>query len=158
MFSTDFGLDTEVWTIKLYKKSTYSTHANGEGVYLFDVTFRDFCWDSVLTPAVFSSTTLSVDLNFPFDFPFTAMEDTSQGLACGGYTYELEYMSGGPLDGSSPDLSPFSISVTPSLAGTITDFTWIGTHPMRIKCTNGQADTSPTARGVGGFFNSVYSA
>ena len=63
---------------------------NGEGVYLFDITFRDFCWDSVLTPAVFSSAVYSVDLNLAFDFPFTAMEDTTEGLACGGYTYELE--------------------------------------------------------------------
>ena len=31
--SSDYALDTEVWTIKLYKKSTYSVSANGEGVF-----------------------------------------------------------------------------------------------------------------------------
>jgi len=33
LLSTDYALDGEVWTIKLYKKSTYSTDANAEGVY-----------------------------------------------------------------------------------------------------------------------------
>jgi len=54
LLSTDYDLDGEIWTIKLYKKSTYSTHANSEGIYNFVVAFRDICWDSVLTPAVFS--------------------------------------------------------------------------------------------------------
>ena len=55
LFSDDYALDGEVWTIKLYKTSTYSTHANAEGAYQFVVTLRDICWDSVLTPAVFGS-------------------------------------------------------------------------------------------------------
>ena len=40
--------------------------------------------------------------------PFTDMIDSSQGIACGGYTYQLEYMSSGPLlsgGGAAPDLS-----------------------------------------------------
>ena len=54
LLATDYALDGEAWTIKLYKKSTYSTHANAEGVYEFTVTFRDICWDSVLTAATFT--------------------------------------------------------------------------------------------------------
>jgi len=59
LLSTDYALDGEVWTIKLYKKSTYSTHAKAEGIYQFDITFRDFCWDSVLTAATFEKLTFT---------------------------------------------------------------------------------------------------
>ena len=62
LLSTDYALDGEVWTVKLYKKSTYSTHINSEGIYQFDVTFRDICWDSVLTPANFGSSTYTWNL------------------------------------------------------------------------------------------------
>ena len=88
---------------------------------------------------------------------FNNMVDTSQGTACGGYTYELEYMSTGPLyKGSAPDLSLYSITADPAIKGTISTKEWVGTHPMRLKCTNGVYDTLSTARGINGFFNSVY--
>ena len=52
-YTEDFTLDTQVWTIRLYKRSTYSLSPNQDGVYLFDITFLDICWDAVLIPATF---------------------------------------------------------------------------------------------------------
>ena len=160
LLSTDYALDGEVWTVKLYQKSTYSTHANAEGVYQFDITFRDICWDSVLTAAVFDSATYNFERMVAQNMPFAAMIDTSQGTACGGYTYELEYLSTGPLytGVGTPDLSHYSVTGTPSVDGTTTDLAWVGTHPMRLKCTNGVADSSASARGNAGLFNTVYSS
>ena len=37
--SSDLALDGEVWTIKLFQKSTYSTSKESEGIYQFDITF-----------------------------------------------------------------------------------------------------------------------
>ena len=62
LLSTNYALDGEVWTIKLYKKSTYSTHTKAEGIYQFDITFRDICWDSVLKASTFESSIFSWDL------------------------------------------------------------------------------------------------
>ena len=62
LISADYALDGEVWEIKLYKKSTYSIDALGEGVYQFVLTLRDICWDSNLTPAVFSASAYSFTL------------------------------------------------------------------------------------------------
>ena len=153
--TTDFAYDTEVWTIKLYQKSTYSTHANGEGVYEFTVTFRDSCWDSVLNPATFSTTTFSWDIFDLQNMPFNPMVDTSKNGACGGYTYEVEYGLSGTL--SNPDMSHYSIGIGPAIEGTTTDINWVGTHPLRIKCTNGVFSSDPAARGTNGLFKSVYS-
>ena len=49
LLSTDLTLHDEVWTIKLYKKSTYSTHVNAEGIYQFSITFVDPCVVATLT-------------------------------------------------------------------------------------------------------------
>ena len=51
--TSDYTLDGEIWTIKLYKKSTYSIGPKAEGVYLFDIEFRDICWESNLQAAEF---------------------------------------------------------------------------------------------------------
>ena len=51
-FTEEFDYDGEVWTIRLYRLSTYSSMDNDDGEYLFDIEFRDECWDSVLQPAV----------------------------------------------------------------------------------------------------------
>lgn len=137
LLSNDFALATEVWTIKLYKKSTYSTAADGEGVFQFDITFRDLCWDSILEPAVFSQSVYEFSKQQAFTMTFSPMVDTSQGLACGGYTYEFEYLNTGPLySGSAPDLSFLNISGN-SVSGSVPSASWIGTHPLRLKCTNG---------------------
>jgi len=91
---------------------------------------------------------------------FTDMIDTSQGTACGGYTYEVEYLSTGPLySGSAPDLTHYSIAAGPAVEGTVSNMGWSpDTHPMQLKCTNGVYDATPTARGVNGLFTSVYSS
>lgn len=58
----------------------------------------------------------------------------------------------------SPDLSTFlTISASPAIEGTVTDLAWLGTSTIRIKCTNGIFDASPSARGVNGLFSSTYS-
>ena len=44
----DYSIDGEIWTIRLYKRSTFSESKQQEGVYLFDIEFRDVCWDSDL--------------------------------------------------------------------------------------------------------------
>ena len=41
--------------------------------------------------------------------------------------------------------------------GTLLSYLWIGTHPLRLKCTNGKPDALSSARGVNGLFKSVYS-
>jgi hypothetical protein len=91
---------------------------------------------------------------------FTDMTNTSHGTACGGYTYEVEYLSTGPLySGSEPDLSLYSIAAGPAVVGTVSNTGWSpDTHPMHLKCTNGVYDASLMARGVNGLFTSVYSS
>ena len=116
--------------------------------------FHDICWDSVLTPASHPATYTWL-LYETESMVFNPMVDTSLGTACGGYTYELEYVSG-PL--VAPSLSShLSISATPAIEGTISDLTWLGTSIIRIKCTNGIYDASPTARGVNGLFTDTVS-
>lgn len=51
--TADYALDGEIWEIRLYKRSTYSISSMQDGEYLFDIEFRDICWDSVLEPPVF---------------------------------------------------------------------------------------------------------
>ena len=70
------------------------------------------------------------------------MSDDTYGLACGGYTYTLEYDSTGDLWDSStntgPDISSFTLTeYTGSnleLSATVTDFAWDGDHYFKIKC------------------------
>ena len=86
------------------------------------------------------------------------MVDLDMGTACGGYTYELEYLSYGPMyTGTFTDEADYMLTSTPSYQAIITDYSWLGTHPFRIKCTNGVPDASPDARGNGGLFLTVYS-
>ena len=83
------------------------------------------------------------------------MESVEQGLGCGDYTYELEYV-GGPL--VAPDLSSLLTLVRGAssyLEGTATQ-TWYGTHSLRIKCTLGTLDTN-NPRGNNGLYASLYS-
>ena len=90
---------------------------------------------------------------------FTAMVDQTNGATCGGYSYELDYFNTGPLyAGIAPSLTDFSVTSTPSITGTITSRTWIGKHPLRLKCTLGSPDASTSARGNAGLFHSVFSA
>ena len=84
-----------MWTIKLYKRSTYSISAEQDGVYLFDITFLDICWDAELTPATFRVDEYLFDLWQQQSIFFTEALDTSNPLDfCGGYHSDLEYFSG----------------------------------------------------------------
>ena len=60
--TSNYELDGEVWTIRLYKKSTYSIAPEQEGEYLFDIEFKDICWVSDLVAAEFSNTDYVFDL------------------------------------------------------------------------------------------------
>jgi len=59
---------------------------------------------------------------------------------CGGFTYELEYMSG-PLTALGIDhMSIYSLADSGSaltITGTPTTKSWLGMHTMRLKGTNG---------------------
>lgn len=46
--TSDYALDGQVWNIRLYKRSTFSEVFDQDGVYLFEIEFRDICWDSNL--------------------------------------------------------------------------------------------------------------
>ena len=46
--TSDYSLDGEIWTIKISKRSQYSTGSQAEGAYVIDIEFRDICWDSNL--------------------------------------------------------------------------------------------------------------
>ena len=97
--TSNFSLDGEIWTIRLYKRSTYSTGAKQDGVYLFDIEFRDICWESKLTPAEFENPEYVFDLWQSESMVFTQMIDLSQATGyCGGYTSVLEYIAGPALD------------------------------------------------------------
>ena len=61
-YTEDFTLDTQIWTIKLYKKSTYSIGTSAEGVYLFDIEFLDICWVAEFDPAIFRGDDYLFDL------------------------------------------------------------------------------------------------
>jgi len=50
--TSDKALDGEVWTIKLFKRSTYGTQPTMDGIYQFDLTLIDPCWHSTLVAAV----------------------------------------------------------------------------------------------------------
>ena len=60
--TSNYSLDGEVWTIKISKRSVYSTGSQFEGAYIFDIEFRDICWDSMLQPAEFEHTSYIYDL------------------------------------------------------------------------------------------------
>ena len=52
-------------------------------------------------------------------------------------------------------LSPIDGNV--EVQGIVDMFSWLGTHQLRLKSMLGSADTSPSARGNSGFYNTVYS-
>ena len=60
--TSNYELDGEIWTIRLYKKSTYTITAMQEGEYLFDIEFKDICWESVLVSAEFLNPDYVFDL------------------------------------------------------------------------------------------------
>ena len=76
--TSDFALDGEIWTIRLYKRSTYSIGPKQNGVYLFDIEFRDICWESKLQSAEFEYPEYVFDLWQFESMKFTQMVDLSQ--------------------------------------------------------------------------------
>ena len=72
----------------------------------------------------------------------------------------MEYISGPVSNASFPegaDLSKYIIS-----GGIITrdsaEMAWVGTHMLRLKCTNGNLNNALTRnRGIDGLFKSIYS-
>ena len=58
----DYSLDGEIWTIKLWMKSTFSDLPDTASAYLFDIEFKDPCWASVLFEPVFDLTYAEYDL------------------------------------------------------------------------------------------------
>ena len=92
----------------------------------------------------------------------TAMINVEAGTGCGGFTYELEYLSG-PLTALGIDpLTVYTLTETGGsggpidMVGTAPNWDWIGDHTYRIKCTNGHSSNSPYGDGTG-LYNSVYS-
>ena len=92
-------------------ESTHSSHANKRGSYLFTVEFRDKCWDSTLTEATLTNAPYTFDLWSPEIMPFTSMQSVPDGEGgCGGFSYQLEYLSG-PLIASNIDhMTVYSLS------------------------------------------------
>ena len=160
-YATDnFALDGQTWTVSVKMKSTYSAQPDTPQ-YLFDITFRDSCWDALLAAAQFVSTNHTYDLWQLETLDFAAMKDlthtgTDLGF-CGGYTHQLQYVAG-PVQ--TADMSIYSetwpVEKLYSFQGTVTNFDWIGKSTLRIKSTLGRFSDS-NIRGNRGLFKSVYS-
>ena len=72
---------------------------------------------------------------------------------CGGFTYELEYISGPLIALGVNHMSVYALSDSGSavtITGTPISKSWLGEHLMRLKSTNGQS-------GGTGLYNSAYS-
>lgn len=161
--TSDFGLDGQIWPIRIYKKSTYSEIPEGEGEYTFDIEFRDLCWDSSLQAAEFHNPDYVFDVWQLQQMTHDLMQDLSLGNGyCGGTTTVLEYVDGDLMDpvNGPPDLSHFTFSDISLTEGTmdttLEDFLWVGEHKLRLKSTLGTYDPSPDARGVNGLYGTVY--
>jgi len=88
--TNDFTLDQEVWTLKLFKRSTYSLSPNRDGIYQFDIKFIDRCWEADVTPATFGQGLYTFDLWQEETIIFEQMIDNTFGVDfCGGFTSEI---------------------------------------------------------------------
>jgi len=150
--------------MKLFKRSTYSASVQQDAVYLFDIEFRDPCWDSVLQAA--SAPDYTFDVWELQTLTFNQMVDQSLGLACFGYTYSLEYQDSGPLwdsvTNTGPSLAHYSLGTctsgtTPcSYGGTIHSLDWEGVHPFKIVGQNGRYNAGQS-RGANGLWKTIES-
>ena len=131
-----------------------------DGIYEFDITFKDPCWDATLTPASMAS--FSWDLWQTETMTGTAMINAEYGINCGGYTYELEYLSGPLVAAGIDPMTIYSLVESGGsggpivLAGTPIAWDWLGDHTYRLKCSNGNISNAPAGDGTG-IYNSVYS-
>lgn len=115
---SDFTLDDSTWAIRAVMKSVHSetdienfnipvdpavnvpagtklsqTTSGAQSSYEVTFSFIDQCWLSVLTPGQFTFSKREYYLYDDQELQFTDMEDVTLGdLACGGYTYALEYV------------------------------------------------------------------
>lgn len=88
------------------------------------------------------------------------MENTSEGTTfCGGFTYDLSYISG-PLMGTRAldiyEISQVSLMLH-EITARITNKDWLGVHTIVLRGTNGLLDESANARGNKGLFKTVES-
>ena len=75
--TSDYALDGQIWLLNVFKKSTYSIGVAGKGEYIFDLEFRDICWDSTLTAAQFLQLDYIYDLWQAQDLRYSQMVDSS---------------------------------------------------------------------------------
>ena len=93
----------------------------------------------------------------------TAMINAEYGINCGGFTYELEYVSGPLIAASIDPLTIYTLVESGGsggpviLAGTPLAWDWIGNHVYRLKCSNGNTANAPAGDGTG-IYHSVYSS
>ena len=183
--SSDYGLDLEKWALKVILRSIHSevreedyevpddasvnvipgtklseTTSGLQGSFLVQMTFKDKCWLSDLKSGQFTFIQRSYDL-FEFQqLQYSPMSDKTNNLACGGFTYTLEYISGPVYDpgfAQNADLSVYQ-DAGGVFAGTIDQLRWAGTHQMRLKGTLGSVNNIQMRdRGVDGLFESIYS-
>ena len=132
-----------------------------DGIYQFDITFKDPCWDATLTPSVMASM-FTWDLWQAESMTATAMINAEYGINCGGFTYELEYVSGPLIAAGIDPLTVYTLVESGGsggpvvLSGTPVLWSWLGDHTYRIKCSNGNIANAPAGDGTG-IYNSVYS-
>ena len=104
LFSTDKTLNGEVWTIKLFKKSTYSTHVNSEGVYQFVITFVDPCFVALLSinPSTLTSNPYTYTIDAAANvqtFSDLLVTSTESAANCPtDFTFTITKRDGDPFD------------------------------------------------------------
>ena len=163
--TSDYGLDGEIWTIRLYKRSTYSNSPKQDGEYVFDIEFRDICWDSVLEPPYFRQSPYVFDLWQFQRVVFAEMQDTTLGNGfCGGITSELLYISGPQYDATHPQGADLFMYDRRQLdadnfvyEGSMDYRQWLGTHYFQIKSRLGVPSNAAEPRGDGGLYGTAYS-
>ena len=118
------------------------------------MTLKNVCWDLPLTaPSLAARNTEAphtTDLKYIYkqnagnSFAVNAMS-TSWGDHCGGFSYQIEYVSGGKTPAPTREqLDAFLAFDSTSMTVTVltTDTAWIGTHVIKIKGTNGASGTA----------------
>jgi len=75
--TSDYALDGEVWTIRLFMRSSFSKSPLRDGAHIFDIEFRDICWDSKLLAASFEEAFMLYEVWQMQSNLFTKMVDAS---------------------------------------------------------------------------------
>lgn len=171
----NIAYDLQLWNVNFVQTSTYSTHANKDGVYKFNLTIKDKCWDvDLIAPVATVVPTLRFKLWHPHSIPFSQMTMSFGGVTlawnyCSGFEYELERVTSpnmvssyqypsGNVGATSPlfTQTDFDTAYVPKTQATDTNlkydytptaFQWVGTHTMRII---GKVGNDPAALKVDG--------